>query len=148
MPTYTRVLGTLSQPDLAEKIHALSHNGGLEVLTLNREDTLRRRLRGVTDRGTEVTVALDRAEQLSDGAVLHLDPERAVIVRMTAEDWLRLEPRDADAATEAGYFVGNLHWRVRFEPGALLVALEGPVEHYLGRLKHLTSSGKLAAKLP
>lgn len=148
MPTYTRVLGTLSQPELAEKIHALSHNGGLEILTLNREDTLRRRLRGVSDRGTEVTVALERAERLSDGAILHLDPDRAVIVRMTAEDWLRLEPRDMDAATEAGYFVGNLHWRVRFEPGALLVALEGPIDHYLGRLDPLTSSGKLAVKLP
>ena len=148
MSTYTRVIGTISQPDIAEKIHALSHGGGVEVLTLEREDTLRRRLRGVTDRGTEVTVALDRAEQLSDGAVLHLDPDRAVIVRMSAESWLRLKPRDTDAATEAGYFVGNLHWRVHFEPGALLVALEGPVDHYLGRIAHLTSSGKVVATLP
>lgn len=148
MSLYTRVIGTISQPDMADKIHALSHRGEVEVLTLDREDTLRRRLRGVTDRGTEVTVALDRAEQLSDGAVLHLDSERAVIVRMTAENWLRLEPRDTDAATEVGYYVGNLHWRVRFEPGALLVALEGPADHYLGRLAPFTSSGKVVAKLP
>ena len=115
---------------------------------LNREDALRRRLRGTTDKGTEVTIALSRDEQLSDGAVLRLDPDKAVIVRMSEERWLRLEPRDTDAAIEAGYFAGNLHWRVRFAPGALLVALEGPVEDYLQRIAPLTASGKVLALQP
>ena len=42
-----------------------------------------------------------------------------------------------------GYFIGNLHWRVRFEPGAILVALEGPESHYTARLVHLTMPGKI-----
>jgi urease accessory protein len=148
MPTYTKVFGTLSQAEIADRIHALSHGGRVEVLLLGREDTLRRRLRGITDKGTEVMIALDRSEQLTDGAVLSLDPEKAIVVRMHEERWLRLEPRDADAALETGYFTGNLHWRVRFEPGAILVAMEGPAEHYLERLAPLTSSGKVAALLP
>jgi urease accessory protein len=148
MPTYTKVIGTISQADIAERIHDLAHAGGLEILEIDRENTLRRRLRGTTDRGTDVIVALDRSEQLSDGAVLSLDADRVVVVRMTQERWLRLEPRDADAALEAGYFAGNLHWRVRFEPGALLVALEGPAEHYLERLSPLLGAGKIAARLP
>ncbi len=148
MPTYTRVLGTLSQADIAERIHELSHAGQVEILKVDRENTLRRRLRGTTDKGTEVIVALDRAEQLSDGAVLSLDPAKAVVVRMTEERWLRLEPRDANAALEAGYFAGNLHWRVRFQPGAILIAMEGPAEHYLARLHHLVTSGKVAAHVP
>ena len=148
MPAFTRVLGTLSQEDMAERIHALSHAGAVEVLTLSREDTLRRRLRGVTDRGTEVMVALDRGDKLTDGAVLSLDPDKAVVVRMSEERWLRLEPRDLDAAVETGYFAGNLHWRVRFDSGALLVAMEGPPEHYLERLQPLTASGKVLARVP
>lgn len=148
MPTYTKVIGTLSQAEIADRIHDLSHAGQVEILKIDRENTLRRRLRGTTDKGTDVIVALDRSEQLTDGAVLSLDPDKAVVVRMSEEHWLRLTPRDSDAALEAGYFAGNLHWRVRFQPGAILIAMEGPAEHYLARLDHLVSSGKVAAHLP
>lgn len=148
MPTYTKVIGTLSQAEIAERIHDLSHAGQVEILKIDRENTLRRRLRGTTDKGTDIIVALDRSEQLSDGAVLSLDPARAVVVRMSEERWLRIEPRDADAALEAGYFAGNLHWRVRFQPGAILIAMEGPAEHYLARLHPLVSSDKVKTHLP
>jgi urease accessory protein len=131
MVTFTRIVGSLSEADIASRIHALSHDDKVEVLRLEGDNTLRRRLRGLTDKGTEVIIALDRSEQLTDGAVLCLDPERAIVVRLQEERWLRIEPRDADAALEAGYFAGNLHWRVHFEPGALL-----------------TSSGKVVARLP
>ena len=143
MTTITTIIGSASQPDLAEAIHKLDHRGGVEFLSIDRNDTLRRRLRGVTDKGTEVVVALDRSEQLSNGAVLTLDENRAIVVRLSEERWLRLVPRDSDAALEAGYFVGNLHWRVRFEPGAIAIALEGPVETYMARLAPLTAQRKI-----
>lgn len=148
MLTLTAIVGQASDPRLADRLHELSHAGRLEVLTVERDDTLRRRLRGVTDKGTEVAVALDRSEALSDGAVLLLDRDRAIVVRMSQENWLRVLPRDTDSALEAGYFIGNLHWRVRFEPGAILVALEGPESHYTGRLAHLTMQGKIRVVSP
>ena len=46
------------------------------------------------------------------------------------------------AALELGYFAGNLHWRVRFEGERLLVALEGPEEDYLSRLKPFLDVGR------
>lgn len=143
MLTVTSVVGYASDPPLADRLHEFSHAGKVEILTIDGGDTQRRRLRGVTDRGTEVIIALARSEQLSDGAVLWLDDERAVVARMTEEAWLRVVPRDASSALEAGYFIGNLHWRVRFEPGAILVALEGPESHYTARLVHLTIPGKI-----
>ncbi|MCB1379743.1 MAG: urease accessory protein UreE [Alphaproteobacteria bacterium] len=148
MPIYTRVLGTLSQEDMAEAIHTLSHKGCVDVLIVDKSDMLRRRLRSRTESGTEVVVALDRSEQLSDGAILSLEPEYALIVRTTEERWLSVEPRDQDAALEMGYFAGNLHWRVRFVPGAILIALEGPVETYLDRLTPLSADGKIKITLP
>lgn len=148
MLTLTAIVGQASDPRLADRLHELSHAGRLEVLTVERDDTLRRRLRGVTDKGTEVAVALDRSEALSDGAVLLIDRDRAIVVRMSQENWLRVLPRDTDSALEAGYFIGNLHWRVRFEPGAILVALEGPESHYTGRLAHLTMQGKIRVVSP
>jgi len=143
MLTVTKIAGTASEPAIADLLHDLDHRGQVEILTVDRGDTLRRRLRGMTDKGTEVVVALDRSEQLADGAVLSLESDRAIVVRMTEERWLRITPRDLDCALETGYFAGNFHWRVRFEPGAILVALEGPAENYTSRLAHLTMQGKI-----
>ena len=108
------------------------------------EDTSRRRLRGKTDKGTDVAIALERSGELVDGAVLLLEDTRAIVLRKAEQRWLRLTPRDADAALEAGYCAGNHHWKVRFEPGALLIATQGPAEHYVDRLEHLVAAGRIA----
>lgn len=143
MITVTRIAGTASEPAIAGLLHDLGHKGQVEILRVDRLDTPRRRLRGRTDRGTDVAVALGRGEQLCDGAVLSLESDRAIVVRMTEERWLRIAARDLDSALETGYLAGNLHWRVRFQPGAMLVALEGPAENYIDRLAHLTMQGKI-----
>ena len=67
--------------------------------------------------------------------MLLIDGERAIVVRAATERWLRLEPRSIGDALELGYHAGNLHWRVRFEGEILLVALEGPAEDYVARLR-------------
>ena len=143
MITITKILGMASDAAVAGKLHDLEHHGRVERLIVERGDTLRRRLRGTTDKGTEVAIALDRKEQLADGSVLVLDRDRAIVVRMSEERWLRIVPCNTDAALEAGYAIGNLHWRVRFEAGAILVALEGPREHYVARLEHLVHGGRI-----
>ncbi|MGB2932079.1 MAG: urease accessory protein UreE [Methyloceanibacter sp.] len=143
MITVTRILGTASEPALADRLHHLAHSDRVEVLIVDRDDALRRRLRGKTDKGTDIAIALERGDRLDDGAVLLLDDARAVVLRVTQERWLRIKPRDADAALDAGYCAGNNHWRVRFEPGALLVAMQGPAEHYFSRLDHLLKAGKI-----
>ena len=130
----TRIHGFASEPELAERLHALDHAGRVEILPLEQQDVHRRRLRATTDRGTECLIALPRDQALGDGAVLVLEDERAIVVRLAEERWLALVPRDAVAALELGYFAGNLHWRVRFEASRLLIALEGPEEDYLTRL--------------
>jgi urease accessory protein len=141
MITVTSIFGTASDPALAEKLHHLEHRGRVEILTITGEDALRRRLRGTTDKGTDVAIALERSEQLADGAVLVLDETRAIVLRAAEERWLRLMPGDVNAALELGYCAGNHHWKVDFAPGALLVALQGPAEHYLARLEPLVKSG-------
>ncbi len=143
MITVTRILGIASEPALADRLHHLAHSDRVEVLVVDRDDALRRRLRGKTDKGTDIAIALERGDRLTDGAVLILDDARAVVLRVAQERWLRIKPRDSDAALDAGYCAGNNHWRVRFEPGALLVAMQGPAEHYVARLDHLLKAGKI-----
>lgn len=133
------VLGSRLDPDLADRLHELSHHGTIRYLELETADTARRRLRATTADGLEVGIMLPREERLFDGAVLHIDEKSAVVVRVKGERWLVLTPASVPEALELGYHAGNLHWRVRFEDGRLLVALEAPAADYLARLGHLAA---------
>jgi urease accessory protein len=137
-----KILGFASEAAMAERLHRLVHAGRVEYVTLSREDTKRHRLRVKTDRGTDCSIALPRDQALSDGAVLALDAERAIVVRMAEERWLRLQPRDTTAGLELGYCCGNLHWRVKFDADILAIALEGPERDYLERVRHFIDSGR------
>ena len=127
---------------VAEQLHTLSHKDAIEYVVIQREDTLRHRLRVYSDKGTECLVALPRDEQLADGAVLLLEADRAIVIRMAEEQWLVLRPADMSSAVELGYFAGNLHWRVRFDGPVLCIALEGPEQDYLDRLQLFLQSGR------
>ena len=130
----TGIVGMASDPGLGGALHDLAHEGRIETIVLDRRDMLRKRLRTVTDRGTDCAIALPRTTALDDGAVLLLESDRAIVVRASVETWLRLKPADAAAALELGYHAGNLHWRVAFHGPLLAVALEGPRKDYLARL--------------
>ncbi len=139
----TNILGYASDPDFSEQLHRLEHAGKVETIVLARAEAKRHRLRVTTDRGTDVAIALARAEALSDGVILYLDEDKAIVVRMKEEEWLTFVPRDASAALELGYTAGTLHWRVRFTPAGLAVAREGPEHTYLDRLRPLLTSGRI-----
>ena len=138
-----QIVGNAGEPDMAEALHRLGHAGSIEYLQISSTDAARHRLRGTTDRGTHCAIALDRSQSLSNGAVLLLMDDRAIVVRTLDETWLRLEPRDAAAALELGYHAGNLHWRVRFDGPLLAVALEGPEHAYLDRLTQFLGDGRV-----
>lgn len=136
------ILGYASDTEIAQQLHALGHRGSVETVLIQPEDILRRRLRIQTDQGSEFLLALPRDQQLSDGAVLLLEEDRAVVVRMAQEQWLSIRPRDISSAIKLGYFIGNLHWRVRFEDADIVIALEGPASDYLSRLQPYLQTGR------
>jgi urease accessory protein len=136
------IIGARHEPVLAGRLHDIGHHGAVEVLVVEPIDLPRRRFHAHTDRGTACFVALPRSTPLFDGAVVHLDDHRAIVVQVGEQRWLRLAPA-ANAALELGYLAGNLHWRVRFEGDCLLVALEGPRETYLARLRDFEQRGKV-----
>jgi urease accessory protein len=138
-----RIVGRASDPEIAERLHSLGHRGRVEYLALSPEDIQRHRLRAVGDHGTECAIALPRSEHLGDGAVLLLDEDHAIVVRVTEQSWLDLVAADAAAALELGYFAGNMHWPVRFSGPMLRIALRGPERDYLDRLAHLMSGGRV-----
>ena len=139
------VVGNRTEPAIRERLHHLEHRGSVDEVTLATADMARRRLRTTTRAGAELAIALPRDQKLFDGAVLLLEADRAIVVRSAAERWLRLVPRSIADAVALGYHAGNLHWRVRFEGEALLVALEGPVDDYTARLGDLMADRRVAS---
>jgi len=143
MRTLTTIVGYSTDDGVDARLHALSHEDRVEYLVLDREDTLRHRLRAVTDKGTDCAIALARNQKLEDGSVLSLDDQGAIVVRMKKERWLRTSPSDISSALELGYFAGNLHWRVRFDQEVLEIAIEGPKDFYMGRLEPFLAAGNV-----
>ena len=147
MRVIDRILGSRLDKGIAGPLHHLEHHDAVDTLVLQGADTARRRLRTTTERGEEIAVALPREQTLYDGAVLLLDSDRAIVVRVVGERWLRLVPGSLADAIELGYHAGNLHWRVRFDGAALLVALEAPEQAYLDRLGDLAAGGRVGASV-
>ena len=137
------ILGRVDDPVWGGRLHDLRHHGVVETLFVAPLDLPRRRFHSVTDAGTACFVSLPRSVQLFDGAVLHIGDGRAILLRVGAQEWLRLAPTAA-GALELGYLAGNLHWRVRFEGDLLLVARDRPLEEYLARLADLRQAGKVS----
>jgi len=137
------IVGSASDPELAQRLHDLEHGGQVEYIQLPGLDMHRHRLHVRTDRGTDCAIILARSDRLSDGAILLLEEGRAIVVRAAEEKWLDLVPRDSAAALELGYFAGNMHWPVRFNGEILRIALHGPEKDYLARIAHLLDGGRI-----
>lgn len=140
------IIGSTSDAALHDRIHDLEHAHAVDFLLLPRHDLSRRRFRSTTEGGRDVAISLARDEQLFDGAVLMLDHTNALVVKVEAEDWLRLTPKDQSAALQLGFHAGNLHWRVRFDGDDLLVAVERELESYTDRIGALIKDGSVKAR--
>lgn len=141
-----KVLGHASDPDIADKLHQLEHQDGVERITLSTSDTQRRRLRVVTDKGTDCAITLDRTASLENGSVLYMNGEQAIVIELEELPWLVLEADSVEAALELGFLAGHLHWRVKFDKGMLLVAIEQAEQVYLDRLENHLKSNSVTVK--
>ncbi len=137
------IVGHQTDASFRARLHDLEHHGGIELLFVPPDEARRKRFRLATDRGTDCAVSLDRDEDLTDGALLHIDDKRAIVARFGEQRVWRLRPADAAAALKLGWNAGNLHWRVRFEADCLVVLLDGPQADYRARLRPLLEAGEV-----
>lgn len=144
----TRILGHADDPAIHDRLHALEHEGRVEIIAVPEAEAARRRLRAATDRGRDCAIALARADRLSDGAVLHLSEDLAIVVKLDGGARLRLVPADVASALRIGHWCGNLHWRVEFAPGHMDVILERPEETYRERLRDLEALARFRVERP
>jgi len=115
-------------PELDERIVAHEREGTLERVAIEADERKKSRLRVETDAGTDLGVVVG-AEELRSGDVLFVDDDRAAIVTFEMREALVVElpdPSDAAvaAAVEFGHRVGNQHWDVAIEDGAVYVPVD------------------------
>ena len=137
------IIGNVGDASIANNLHALEHRNAVEILYVPDADGGRRRLRLTTDHGTDCALVLKRDETLTDGAVVLMEPTRAIVVRMRVPKTLTLKPIGVEAAICLGWHAGNLHWRVTIRGEDLLVLLDGPEADYLARIKPLLEAGSV-----
>ena len=135
------IVGKAQDPAYRAMLHELEHMDGIELLFVPPSDAGRKRFRLTTDRGTDCAVSIDRDEKLTDGAVLYIDPRRAIVARFGEQAVWRLRPKDQAAALKLGWNAGNLHWRVRFEEASLVILLDAPLHTYRARILPLLEEG-------
>ena len=106
-----------------------------EALLVDSSDAAKRRLRGVTDAGTDVAIDLGRGSYLAHGAVLADDGERIVVVERRPEEAvvvrlaLDLPPAQlAEQAARLGHAFGNQHVPIELEGGELRIPITTSVE--------------------
>jgi urease accessory protein len=102
----------------------------VERLGVASADASKRRLRAVTDGGTDVAVDLERGSYLRDGAVLDDDGERIIVVQRTPEEAMIvgfspvLERAELLAhAVRLGHAFGNQHVPLEIRDGRVLVPI-------------------------
>jgi urease accessory protein len=142
------IIGSRSDPEIAGKLHELEHHGAVDTVFVDQADLDRHRLRVRTSAGAELAIALPRGLKLFDGAVLVLEPERAIILRAGEQRWLRVVAASPADALQLGYHAGNLHWKVRFDGADLLVAADRPTADYIARLEPMVSEGRVKVVEP
>ena len=141
------IVGWVTDQEVADRLHELRHHPYLEhaveYLHLDVHDLDRKRLRATSDAGTDYAIVLQRDRALADGAVLLLEPDRAVVVRAGVPRTMTLRANDIGAAMQLGLLAGHLHWKVDQRDDTVVVHLEGPESDYISRIVELLESGRV-----
>lgn len=114
--------------DLAALYDDHESAGTLERVVIDAGDRRRSRFRATTDAGTDVGVIVDRAA-VSTGDVLLVEDDRLIVVAFEPRDALVVSLPDAtaealEAAVKLGHRIGNQHWDLAIDEGAVYVPLE------------------------
>jgi urease accessory protein len=97
----------------------------IEHLDVAYDEASKRRLRRSTDAGTDIAVDLRAGGYLADGAVLHDDGRRLVVVRRRPERALvvRLDRCGTGEAVRLGHAFGNQHVPLEVEGNEVRIPL-------------------------
>lgn len=111
-----------SDQALKSKHLEMAKNDKAESILLTRNESEKSRMRKVSDKGTEVALAMPAGSCLNDGDVVLLDDEKMIIVKQKSESVALVTILDnttnenfLETAVKIGHIIGNLHRPIRIE---------------------------------
>lgn len=106
----------------------------VERVPLGWEDRLRSRQRVISDRGTELGIALPTGQALRDGDILFQDPDRVITVATIPEEVLALYPAGKMSLGRIAYQVGNRHAPISVKADRVLTPYDSVLEEYFRKM--------------
>jgi urease accessory protein len=115
------------------KLTDLHHLDGLErdTIVLRWEERRKSRQRLVSERGTEIALALPTGTILKDGDILYLDDRCYVTVEEAKEDVIVISPEDMAEGAAIAYEIGNRHLPISIENGTIVTPQNLQMEEFL-----------------
>lgn len=106
----------------------------LEKVFLESDELVKRIQRVKTDHGHELGIRLKKPADLTDGDILYMDGQIAIVVSVTADDLLVIRPDSIKQMGEIAHQLGNRHLPAQFEEVEILVQYDYLVEELLQQL--------------
>jgi urease accessory protein len=100
-------------------------------ITLSYDERHRRRLRFLTEAGTEFLLDLPRTTVLRGGDGLQLEDGRIILVAAAAEPLLEIRASDADQLARLAWHIGNRHLPAQITTGRILIREDSVIEDML-----------------
>lgn len=105
----------------------------IERVYLESDKLVKRIQRVETDHGHELGIRLKQPTDLSDGDILYMDDQKAIVVSVIEEDLLVIRPDDMKQMGEIAHQLGNRHLPVQFTGREMVVQYDYLVEDLLNK---------------
>lgn len=131
------IVGNAADSELSDAIAAHDAAGTLETVSLDSADRKKSRLRVESDAGTDLGVLVNK-QSLSEGDVLVLDDDRAVVIAFKSREAFVIDLPESAMPTsivELGHRIGNQHWDIAVETQTVYIPVEADktiIEDVLG----------------
>jgi len=134
----TQILGSAKEMDLT----------GKRIVTLEMDctDAYKKIQRRTADNGEEVGIRMGdevTKKGICDGAVLYLDDEKALLVRIKESEaiYVTIEDRSPDTLLRAGYEIGNRHAQLYYgeRPFEIVTPMDEPILRMLDHISGLSA---------
>ncbi|WP_026564561.1 urease accessory protein UreE [Bacillus sp. UNC41MFS5] len=106
----------------------------IERVYLASDDLVKRIQRVTTDHGKEVGIRLKEPKDLIDGDILFMDDRNMIVISVTSDDLIVIQPTCIKQMGEIAHQLGNRHLPAQFEGAVMLVQYDYLVQELLDQL--------------
>lgn len=112
-----KIIGNINSDQLfKEKYHDMLKSDQVERIEMTRFECERVRVRKVSDKGTDIAIAMATGSRINDGDIVFLTGEKMIVVKRTSENVATISLKSDmsydqlfETAIRLGHTIGNMH---------------------------------------